>query len=234
MRWLERKTVRPSAARRRKKPAYPEHAFRVHAVDRLVEHEHGRVAEQGRGDPQPLLHAEGETADATARRLGQPDFLEHLVHPAPRDAVAAGQGGQVGGGAAAAVDLSGVEEGADVPQSARVLVEGDAADGGGAGGGRIQAEDHPQGGGLAGSVGAEESGDLARPHGEGQMVDGRLAAVALGEFVDFDHGIHTAGRTPAGHGAVGGNRAAGLARGRTSRGQYRAGGGPVSLAVWTS
>lgn len=82
-----------------------------------------------------------------------------------------------------------------------------------------------RGGGLAGSVGAEETGDLSRSHGEGQPVDGGPAAVAFGEFVDFDHRVDPAGMAPSGDGAVGGNRAGAFARGRTSAARFREGGG---------
>ena len=61
IRWLETRTVRPSAARRLELLADPADPLGVEAVDRLVEHQDRRVAEQRRGDAQPLLHAEGES-----------------------------------------------------------------------------------------------------------------------------------------------------------------------------
>ena len=46
-----------------------------------------RVAEQRRGDAEPLAHAERELAGALARDVVQADQVEHLVDPAARDAV---------------------------------------------------------------------------------------------------------------------------------------------------
>ena len=58
IRWLETRTARPSAASERRKPAHPHDALGVQAVERLVEHQHRRVAEQRGGDAEPLAHAE--------------------------------------------------------------------------------------------------------------------------------------------------------------------------------
>ena len=68
----ERKTVRPSAGEVAGELAHPEHALGVEAVDGLVEDERGRVAEHGRGDAEPLAHAEGEAADALAATDSRP------------------------------------------------------------------------------------------------------------------------------------------------------------------
>lgn len=124
---------------------------------------------------------------------------EHLVDPAQRDAVATGQGGQMRHRAAPAVDLMGVQEGSDVAQPARMGAERYPARGGGTGGGSVQTEDHAQRAGPSRSVGARAARDPPGPHAEGQSVDGGRAAVALGEFIDFDHGTEPAGRGPAGH-----------------------------------
>ena len=84
IRWLETKTVRPSAARPRSRLPDPAHAVRVEAVDRLVEHQHLRVAQQRAGDAEPLAHAERVGAGAAPGGPGQPDAFEHLVDPAAR------------------------------------------------------------------------------------------------------------------------------------------------------
>lgn len=122
-------------------PAYPQHSFGVQTVQRLVEQEHRRVAEEGTGDAEALLHPQREPSDAAPRRFGRPDVLEDLVHAGERDAVAAGQGRQVRLGAAPAVDVLGVQERADVAQSARAAREGDPANGDGSAGGGVQVLD---------------------------------------------------------------------------------------------
>src|SRR3954447_23146456 len=83
-----------------------------------------------------------------------------------------------------------------------MIAERDAVDGGGAAGGRVQTQDHPQRGRLARAVGSHESGDLSWPYGEGQLVDGNLTAVTFGEFVDFDHCANGAGAATRRHQAV--------------------------------
>ena len=65
IRWLETNTVRPSAASARIRLRIHSDALGVEPVDRLVEQQHRRVAEQGGGDAEPLAHAERE-----ARRRG--------------------------------------------------------------------------------------------------------------------------------------------------------------------
>ena len=61
--------------------AHPADALGVQAVDRLVEDDDRRVAEQRDGDAQPLAHAEGERADPLAGHRRQADQVEHLVDP---------------------------------------------------------------------------------------------------------------------------------------------------------
>ncbi|GAA3354169.1 hypothetical protein GCM10020366_09970 [Saccharopolyspora gregorii] len=71
-------------------------AFGVEPVDRLVEQQDLRVAEQGGGDAEPLRHAEGEPAGALPRDLAEPDHVEDLVDAADRDPVGPGEPAQVG------------------------------------------------------------------------------------------------------------------------------------------
>jgi hypothetical protein len=98
-------------------------------------------------------------------------------------------------GAAAWVDRPGVQQGPHDPQGRAQLLVAAAVDQGVAGGGPVKAEDHPHRGGLAGAVGTEEAGHLARLHLERQVVDGQGGAVPLGQPVQLDHvgcslGVH--------------------------------------------
>lgn len=167
--------------------AYPQHSLRVEAVDGFVEHDHGRVAEQGGGDAEALAHAEGEGADALSGHAGQSGQLDDLVDPAARDAMGVGQGHEVADGRAARVDRLGLQQGADLLERCGVLRVAAAVDGGRAAGRRVQADDHAHGRGFSGAVGAEESGDLTRLDGEAQSVDGCLVPVPLGQVAYFDH-----------------------------------------------
>ena len=67
--------------------ADPQDALGIQPVDRLVEHEDRRVAEQRGGDPEPLPHAQREALGPLARDLAQADQREHLVHPPPGQVV---------------------------------------------------------------------------------------------------------------------------------------------------
>ena len=96
--------------------ADPEHALRVQAVDRLVQHDGLRVAEQRGGDAQPLAHAEGEAADPLLGHALQAGQLDDLVHPAVRDAVGGGQRHQVVVRGPAGVNRLGLQQRADLVQ----------------------------------------------------------------------------------------------------------------------
>ena len=98
--------ARPSAASERRKPAYPDDPFGVHAVERLVHDHHRRVAEHGRGDAETLTHAQRVAAGLAAGRRAEADELDHLVDPArgqslgarhPQQVVASGPAGLQGG-----------------------------------------------------------------------------------------------------------------------------------------
>ena len=59
--------------------ADPADALGVEAVDRLVEHEHARVAEQREREAEALAHAERVAADPAIRVVGEADLVEHRV-----------------------------------------------------------------------------------------------------------------------------------------------------------
>ena len=167
--------------------ADPVDALRVQAIDRFVEHQHRRVAEQGRGDAQPLLHAQRETADPPSGGAVQPHQAEYLGDAASADPVAGRDGEQVVTGGAAAIHGAGVKQRPGLAQRAGQPLVRLPVDGGPPGGGRVQAEDGPHGGGLAGAVGPQEAGDPAGMNGEAEPVHGHRAAVALGQFANLDH-----------------------------------------------
>ena len=75
IRWLETKTVRPSARERLHQGADPPDALRIKPVDRLVKQQHRRVAEHRGRDAEPLRHAEREPADPLAGHGPQPDKI---------------------------------------------------------------------------------------------------------------------------------------------------------------
>ena len=108
---------------RAQEAAHPHDALGVQAVERLVQHQHRRVAEHRRGDAEPLAHAERVAAGLAAGGRLQPGLLDHLVDPPGGQALRVGQPQQVVAGAAAGLQRAGVQQRADVaqrvPQAAR-------------------------------------------------------------------------------------------------------------------
>ena len=64
--------------------AQPADALRIQPVGRFVQHEHPRVTQQGRGEAEPLAHAERVRAHLAPGRRGQPHVPEYLVRPGRR------------------------------------------------------------------------------------------------------------------------------------------------------
>jgi len=96
--------------------ADPDDAFGVEPVDRLVEDECARVAEECGGNPEPLAHAKREAADPLACHGLQAGHLDDLVDAGASDALRRGEGSEVVGGGSAGVDGLRLEQRADLGQ----------------------------------------------------------------------------------------------------------------------
>jgi hypothetical protein len=144
--------------------ADPQDPLRVQPVDRLVEHQDLRVAEQRDRDAEPLAHAQREPLRALARHVGQAHHFQDLPHPALGQVVGLGQAEQVVIGRTAAVNRLGVQQRAHLAHGIGQAGVALAVDGDGARVRVVQAEYQPHGGGLARPVRAEEAGHLARHH----------------------------------------------------------------------
>ncbi len=101
----------------------------------------GTNAEQRRGDPESLAHAQGEAAPPFGGYVFQAGEGQHLVHPAGADGVGGSQGQQVIAGRTAGVDGPGFEHGADHGQRGRVVGVAAAVDPHVTRGRGVQAED---------------------------------------------------------------------------------------------
>ena len=163
-------------------------ALGVEPVDRFVEDEDRGVAEQRRGDAQPLLHAEREGPDRSLGDGIHAGELQDLADTVLADAVGLGDGQQVAPGAPCRMQRVGVEQRADVVQGSDDLAVPAAAGERPACGGSVETEDHPHRGGLAGAVRAEKAGDVPGTHREAKVIQSGNRAEALGELVDLDHG----------------------------------------------
>ena len=76
----------PSPASRRTSARMSRMPGRIEPGRRLVEQEQARIAEERRGDPEPLAHPVRVPADPVAGAVAQLDDVEHLVDAAARDA----------------------------------------------------------------------------------------------------------------------------------------------------
>ena len=179
---------------------HPADAGRVEAVGRLVEDQHGRVAEQGVGDAEPLLHAERVVAQP-ALRLGlvEGDQVEHLVDAGVGQAHGLGADGEDLAAGAAGVLGRGVEQYADVPARVGDVVVEVASDRDPAVRGWGEPDHDAHRGRLAGTVGAEEPGHPTGLADEADVVDGGERAVLPSESFDIDHASSLPERAAAVH-----------------------------------
>jgi hypothetical protein len=162
--------------------AHPADAGGVEPVGGFVEDEDLGLAQEGVCDAETLPHPERVVADA-ARGLviGETDQLKHLVDAPGRQAQHLRGEGEDFASGAAGVLRGRVQQDADFGSGVRQIDEAAAQDVCGAVGGRGEAHDDAHRGGLPGAVRAQESGDAPRLGGEGDIVDGGILAVTLGD-----------------------------------------------------
>ncbi len=189
IRWLETKTVRPSAAScraRLRTQRMPSGSRPLTGSSRTTT---GGSPSSAAAMPSrwPMPRENLPTRwPATASRPTRPSTSSTRAR---RDAVADGEPAQVVAGGAARVQRPRVQQRADLAQRGGGVGVAAPVDRHAAGAGPVEAEDHPHGRGLAGAVRAEEAGDPAGLDGEREAVDGGLLAVGLGEALGGDHAI---------------------------------------------
>ena len=164
----------------------PPDALGVEAVGRFVEQEHLGVAEQCGRQAEALAHAHGVAAGPLSGSSGDADHLEHLVDPLAVDTGGVGHDPQVVAPGAARMEVGGLQRRPDDALRRPYLAVRLAADRRAAAGRPDQAQQHPQRGGLAGSVGPQEAGDPAGLDGEAEVVDRGEGAELLGQVAHFD------------------------------------------------
>src|SRR6266545_2635032 len=163
----------------------------VDPVERLVQEEHPRVVDEGRGQGQLLLHPLREVGDQLAPVVGQAEELEELdrapsglrprqpVHP-PRELQVL-----LAGEPLVERELLGQDpDHALHPQ--QVLAEPHPLDHRVARGGPQQAGQHLDRGALARSVRAQEAEEAAAGHPEREVIDRGLPAEDLGEALHHE------------------------------------------------
>ena len=187
--------------------------LRVQAGGRLVEEDQRRVVDQPHRDVEPALLAAGHVLGHPGPQALELELVEELLAAArgvgPRQAVEHPVVHHLVAGAGRGEGAAGLGDVADAaPHLLRLPHHVVARDGGGARGRPEQGDEHPQRGGLARAVGAEEADHLALGDVEVDPVDGldRLLLLALPgleglhESSCVDHGAPLLG--PAGGGPV--------------------------------
>ena len=201
IRWLETSTARPSAARTA--------GSRASTMPSGSSPLTGSSSISTGGSPSSAAampsrcRMPSEYPPARARPTArQADLVDHLVDPRRRDAVALRQPQQmVAGRCGRGAPRVGVEQRADLRAAGRRSARyGRPPTSAVPAVGRVQPEDHPHRGRLAGAVRPDEPGDLPGPHGERQAVDGDHLAVAFSEVAGLNrHGCEPMAGTAAGH-----------------------------------
>ena len=180
IRWLETKTVRPSAASplsRSRTQRMPSGSSPLTGSSRISGRAGRRAAR--RRCPAAVPCRGRSRRPACAPRRVRPTSVDAPRRPGCADAVGGGERAQVVVGGPRGVHGPGLEQRTDLVQRRGLVARRAAVDGDAPGGGPVQAEDHPHRRGLAGAVGSEEPGHDPGTHREGQLVDGDLVAVRL-------------------------------------------------------
>src|SRR5450755_3332796 len=172
--------------KRAQEVAQPANSLRVEAVGGLVEHEQLRVAEQRRGEREPLAHARRVLARATVGGSRQFDELQHGFDARGGQPGQHGQRTQMVTPRPPGVKARNLERRADRSDRVGERRERPAEDRRLARGRPRQAEQDTQRRRLAGAVRAQEPGHGASPHLEREAVYGSDIAVALAESGDAD------------------------------------------------
>ncbi len=176
-RWLETNTVRT---------AQPVHALGIEPVGGLVQHERLGIAEQRRGEREPLPHPHREAPHIPTGCAPETHLDEDLVDPVVRDVHGPRDGAQGVASAAPRVEHVGVHHRADGSHRLCQIRVPSAVDRHRSGRRTGQSQHHPHARALAGAIRADEPGDPTGGQGEGEAVDGGDASVPLRQAGELD------------------------------------------------
>ena len=196
--WLDTKTVTPcSPAQRAQQLADLDDAGGVERVGRLVEDEQLGTVQQRPGEGEPLLVAEREHLGAPVGEPAEPQQLDDLGDRRarrPREAaldVEILAHGQVRVGGRGLDEVADAAKAPFAPGCTRLPSTSTSPRGR-----PDEAEQHADGGRLAGPVPAEKAVDLAAAHVEIEGVDREHVVVALRERACGDGALGAHGRAP--------------------------------------
>jgi hypothetical protein len=180
----------PFAGQLAQEAAHPADAERVQPVGRLVQHQDRRVGQQGRGQRQPLPHAQGVAARTSPRVAGQLHQVQHRIHPAIPDPGDRGQAAQEGAAGLPRVRARGVEHGPDlVPWPLQLGVPASRHERRSLGR-RDQAQCDAHRRRLAGAVHPHETGHRSHRRRERNVVQHPAPAEVLGQSSALDPVVH--------------------------------------------
>jgi hypothetical protein len=165
-------------------------AGRIQSVDRFVQDQQGRIVKERDGDRGALLHAQRVRADAVPLPRSQVDELQDLVDSAARNAAQ-----DVAEAAQVVASGEVLVRRRPLDRSARQLAAAPRPDGprppaehlGHTWSRPDEAQQHPDAGGLAGSVGPKEPEHLALANIEVQPVHGNVSSIRLAQRMRRQH-----------------------------------------------
>ncbi len=162
----------------------------VQAVRRFVQDQDVGLAEERRGEGEPLLHPEREPANARVGELRHPGLLEHGAGPGRIELGLHARDAQVIRGGAARMEPGCLERGADGAEGIDERRIRLALDPRHALRRPSKSQHDPHRRRLARAVRTEESGDAATRDREREIVHRRDGAESLGDADDLDRGHH--------------------------------------------
>ena len=175
------------------KAAHFLHPCRVQTIGRLVQDQQLWAAQQGHGDAQPLLHAQGVLPHRSVGVRGQADDIQYPANVPVIHTLQIRNDFQVFPGGQVQVAGGRLNEAAGLPQQgdAILFVHGLPQQLHLPAGLVDQSQEHFHAGGLPCPIWPKEAVDATLGNGEGQAFYHSVAAVALCEIVGFDNRFHS-------------------------------------------
>jgi hypothetical protein len=167
------------------------HALGIEAVRGLVKNEDLGLAQERSRQAEALAHSEREPLDTSVANISETDLVEHLVGAGDRKTCGDTQHAKVVARPAARMEARGLKYRSYVSEWIDKVPVPLASDRRTTCRWLDEAEQHPQGGGLARAVRTEESGDAALGNLEAEVVDGDDISETFGQAV-YLNGSHDA------------------------------------------
>ena len=161
----------------------------IKAVDRFVQDQKLRIMHDGKGDGQPLFHAEGILGKQLFISVRQAHQIQRVLQRAAvRDSPQSGKNAQVFRGGQIRIKSGGLDQAADPGQQLFFICpQRLSPDQHLPGGGLCQPQQHFHGCGLSGPVSAKQAVDTPFPNVDIQIGDAFLRSVLFGKMFCFNY-----------------------------------------------